>query len=402
MSREFYSVIGKININGHIGPSYVDKAGQLHKGTELLDVIEQVESFPEATKLEISINSPGGYVDIGDSIYDYLLSLKKKGKQVSTIQTGLIGSIATKIFLAGDRRIVDDRYEFFIHNPFQADVSGDQDDFRAIADGLEETEKNLRKFYAQFTKITDEGLDGLMKIETGLTADQCIKFGFATEKKLVPVFNFVNKNNKKVATKAAEKKDANALLAYLNDFFSGNKGKAKGIAPKKNAIPINPGAEAKSLVVNLADNAGSFWVEGEAVAEGSPCFLLDADGQPTQEALADGDYVLEDGTKLTVAEGKISAMVPVDPAEEEEEMVAKSEVDAMIKSAVEEALKGVKSEVESTKAEILNLKKTAKLGIAPTKAFLNPNRGADGPVVYKTIAMIQAEKEEKRRNHNKN
>jgi ATP-dependent protease ClpP protease subunit len=68
-------VIGKIQVFGHIGDSYVDKQGQLHKGTNLLSVIEQSETYPDATEYEVSINSPGGYVDVGDSIFNYLESL---------------------------------------------------------------------------------------------------------------------------------------------------------------------------------------------------------------------------------------------------------------------------------------------------------------------------------------
>lgn len=66
-------MIAQINIHGQIGPSYVDEKGLFHKGVVLLDVIEQAESQPEATEFEVSINSPGGYVDIGDAIYNLSL-----------------------------------------------------------------------------------------------------------------------------------------------------------------------------------------------------------------------------------------------------------------------------------------------------------------------------------------
>jgi ATP-dependent protease ClpP protease subunit len=380
-------VIGKININGHIGESYVDAKGQMHKGTALLDVIEQVESLPvETTVLEISVNSPGGYADVGDSIYEYLVSLKKKGKTLTTIQTGLVGSIATKIFLAGDRRIVDDRYQFWIHNPYVADVTGDQDQLREMAKGLEDTEKNLRKFYAEFTSITDEGLDGLMKIETGLTADQCIKFKFATEKKLVPAFNLV-----KPKIKMEDKSLKDQLLALL-----GVKPEKKGIAPKAQ-IPGN--AEAKSLVVNLADGAGSFWVEGEAVAVGAACFLLDADGQPTAEPLADGDYPLEDGSMVSVMGGKISALQPAQDkvaavAANADVVYTKDAVDAIVKEEVEKALLPFKADVESTKAEILALKKGVKLGVQPKAPVFGLN--GEAKKEFKTITQIQVERNESR------
>lgn len=378
-------MIGKVNIHGHIGESYIDAQGQLHKGTVLLDVIEQVESFPQATVLEVSVNSPGGYADIGDDIYNYLTSLKKSGKQIITIQTGLIGSIATKIFLAGDRRIVDDRYKFWIHNPYLDNVSGDQDQLREMAQSLEETEKNLRKFYAEYTSITDEGLDGLMKIETGLTADQCIKFNFGTEKKLVPVFNSI---------KTMSKKDEKSLEDKIRAAL-GLTEKPKGVVPKAQ-IPENPATQ--TMVVVLAEGAGSFWVEGE-LAEGSPAFLLDEAGQPTQEAVPDGDYMLEDGTSVSVAAGMVSAVSGSEAPEAD--MISKAEAEKMVQDALaaakaehDEALSAIKEETkEEIKNQILALKKDVKLGIAPKPAVF----GGQPKVEFKSIADRMKEGQEKRK-----
>lgn len=377
----------KVQINGHIGESYVEPNGQLRKGTVLLDVIEQVESVPDATQIEVYINSPGGFADIGDSIYDYLVSQKKKGKVVTTIQTGLVGSIATKIFLAGDRRIADDRYEFFIHNPYIEGASGDQDQLREMASGLQKTEQELRKLYAEFTTITDEGLDGLMKIETGLTADQCVKFGFATEKKLVPVFNSIHK------PKMSKEK---SFLDHVSKFFEP---KGKGVSPKAKAEI--PASEVKTLVVTLAENAGSFWVEGEAVAVGSPAYLLDADGQPTQEPLADGAYVLEDGTTVMVAAGMVTEVTPAaedkkDPLALTEEAINQKIVDAVnaalaAKDAEQKAaIEQVKQEAS---AQIQALKKNLKLGVQPVKGYTGAGQGIE----RKSINQIMAEKREERK-----
>jgi ATP-dependent protease ClpP protease subunit len=385
--------MAKINIVGHIGPSQVDQAGMLHKGTVLLDVIEQVESFPNDLELEINVNSPGGFADIGDSIYDYLVSLKAKGKKITTVQTGLIGSIATKIFLAGDRRIVDDRYQFWIHNPYIGpNEGGDQEAFKEMAAGLQKTENDLIKFYAEYSSITEVGLDALMKLETGLTADQCIKFGFATEKKLIPVFNSIKKTMEKT---------------FIEKVF----GTKKGVQPKtKAAMPDN---KTKAMVVNLADDGGSFWVEGE-LAEGSAAFLLDEAGEPTAEPLADGDYVLEDGTSLSVAGGMVTAVVPAEEAEASAEGAAPGispeQLAEMIAAEVakalaqrdeaqakldEEKLKAEETKVnELVESKILALKKDIKLGIQPKRAVLVNNEPENK---RKSIHMIMAEKRENRK-----
>jgi ATP-dependent protease ClpP protease subunit len=376
-------VIGKINIIGHIGDSYVDEKGQFNKGTNLLDVIEQAGSYPDADEYQVTVNSPGGFVEVGDSIYDYLMSLRKKGKKVTTVQTGLIGSIATKIFSAGEVKLVDDRYKFWIHNPFQENVSGDQDALQAAADAVGETEKKLRKFYSEITGITDEGLDGLMKIETGLTADQCIKFKFATGKVNIPVFNAINQ--KKMSNKTDEKSLKEQLLALL-----GVKPEAKKGVPVKAAVPANADLN-KSLVVNLADNGGSFYVEGETLTEGANAFLLDAEGQPTTEPVADGLYNLNEGGSVTVAAGKIAKVeMPKDPAEEEEQPMDAVAIAAKVKEEVMAELKAeLKKEYEG---QVLALKKEARLGVAPKPAVM-----AKKEEVYtvRTIAQVQKERSEK-------
>jgi ATP-dependent Clp protease protease subunit len=386
-------VNGTVQIFGQIGgESTVDENGLFHPSVNLIDVVEQAGGI-EGDEINVEINSPGGFVDVGDAIYNYLVSLKAKGKKINTIQKGLVGSIATKIFLAGDNRMVDDRYKFFIHNPLiDQKVTGDQDVVRAIADDLAKTEEDLKSFYGQFTGITTEGLDALMKQETSLTADQAIKFKFATGKVKTPVFNSI----KKMSTPKAQVqvKDEKSFFALAKAFFAPET-QPKGIQPKA-AVPVN--TEPNNLTVNLADGAGSFYVQGEAIAEGVGAFLLDETGAPTNQPLADGAYVSDAGVKMEVKAGKVvKAEFPEDKPEdelpkEEEEMMTKTAAEAMVKAAVEEALKGVKSETESVKAEVLALKKGAKLGVQPKAAvFGNPSTAK-----VRSITQVMKQKQEER------
>ena len=381
-------MIGKINIVGHIGASYVDEQGVAHMGTDLLSVVDQAASYPDAKEFEVSINSPGGFVDVGNQIFDYLNTLKKKAK-VTTKQTGLVGSIATKIFLAGDERLADDRYQFWIHNPFQEGVSGDADELQKAATEVAQTETELRGFYASFTSLTDEVLDSLMKIETGMTADQCVKFGFATGKVSTPVFNVIKNMNEKT------------ILEKIEALFS--KASKKGVQPTKAEIP-GAAAAHKSMVVNLADGAGKFWVEGEAVVDGASAFLLDEAGQPTMEPLADGTYALEDGSNVTVTGGKIAVQkAEGDPLkEEEEEVLTADKVKQMIAEALSAQATTHSAEIasvkEEAKNEIMALKKSVKLGVQPQKAVMTSAK-----IEYKSIAQKMAEKaEERKKQLNKN
>jgi ATP-dependent protease ClpP protease subunit len=381
----FIPVIGRILINGHIGPSYVDEKGNLKKGVELIDVIDQVVDQKEATSFEVSIISPGGLVPVGDDIFDYLKDIDKT-RPVTTIQKGLVGSIATKIFLAGRFRLVDDRFEFWIHNPYKENVTGDADQLRAEADDTEKTEKEIRKFYGEFSSMGDVAMDALMKQETGLTAEQCIKYGFATGKVQAPVFNIIKTMMNKSEDKSL-KEQLLALLGVKPEVKKGNQPKA--------AIPAGTTEAKKSLIVNLAEGAGKFYVEGEALTEGAAAFTLDEAGQPTAESVQDGVYNLDGGGSVTVQGGKVAKFeLPMDPEEEDPEKITEEKIDALVTAKVkviEEALN--KKFADQT----LALKKEVKLGVQPKPAVLNGNKGSS-TTVYKTLSQIQFERDQEIRN----
>lgn len=351
--------MNRIQIKGHIGPSYVDQAGELHKGVELVDLMIAVKALGESPVIAFEVESPGGYVQKGDQIYDWLLSLKKGGKTIEMYQIGLIGSIATKIFMAGDVRELDPMYEFFIHNPWaNPEEGGDADWFRGQADSLDATEKDLRKFYSSHTKITDEGLDALMKDETSLTAEQAVSLGFATRVKSHAFALIKHKT-------MAKKEDEKSFLEHVKAFFNAD-AKPKGIVPVAAKKPEN---KIKALVVELADGAGKIWLETEdlTVIDAVPAFLVDETDAPTAEAVPNNDYKLSDGRVITVVDGKATLKV-----EEEAAVYAKKdeELDTKIAAAVKAALEGKEKEMdEKVKAEILALKKHMKIGTVPVKPF---------------------------------
>ena len=189
-------MIGKINIFGPIGK--YEENGKL-EGVSLLEVISQVKAFPADTQVaEVHIASPGGYVDEGDNIYNYLESLKKN-YVVNTIQDGNIASIATKLFLVGMQRVADQKFDFMIHNPWIDPGAGDANHQADVLEGLLAEEEKLRKFYSKVLDITEEGLKPLMDQETTLNANQLISLGFATSLKAnKPVMAMSKEGNKGV------------------------------------------------------------------------------------------------------------------------------------------------------------------------------------------------------------
>jgi hypothetical protein len=100
-------------------------------------------------------------------------------------------------------------------------------------------------------------------------------------------------------------------------------------------------AEETAELASVATDKGELFYEGE-IAVGTEVFVADAEGNQTPAE--DGDYVLEDGRTLKVAEGKVAEIVEAEPIAEETPEEA-------------EDVASIKAENESLKAEMAELKK---------------------------------------------
>ena len=89
-----------IFISGEIAPDSDPLAGEMGiYGKNYL--VRQFEKFPKAKKAIVHINSPGGDVNEGFAMHDFLVA---SGKEIETIIEGQCASIATIVFLAGTTR----------------------------------------------------------------------------------------------------------------------------------------------------------------------------------------------------------------------------------------------------------------------------------------------------------
>lgn len=74
-----------------------------------------------------------------------------------------------------------------------------------------------------------------------------------------------------------------------------------------------PEAEDEQELASVATDKGDLLYDGE-LAVGTEVFVADAEGNQTPAE--DGDYILEDGRTIKVADGKVSEIVETEPAEE--------------------------------------------------------------------------------------
>ncbi len=323
-------MIGKINIFGPIGK--YEENGKL-EGVDLLDIITQVKALPQGTQvLEAHIASPGGFVDVGDNIYDYLESLKKQ-YVVNTVQDGNIASIATKLFLVGQDRKADSKFDFMIHNPWIDPGAGDSNHQAEVLEGLLMAEENLRKFYSKTLDITEEGLKPLMDQETTLTAQQLLSLGFATSLKV---------NTPVMAMKKAGKKELSLMDRVL--------ALAKNITGKEEQALDLQTVDGKTLSVD-APNEDSL-VGAAAMMDGNPAPDGDYTIAPDEAGMS--DVVTVKGGVVTAVAEQPSAILP--QAKEIEAKVSNLE---KVVSQLTDAVTAFIESNKATKAELVTEAVTA-------------------------------------------
>ena len=311
---------GTIYINGQIGST------PFQTGVELIDVIQQVKAQVGATSYRVHINSEGGVVDTGFDIFNYLKSL---GLPITTVGSGLVASIATVIFMAGDKRVLTTGTEFMIHLPMGGIDNGTADEIENYAQEVRDCENRLIKFYSQQTGLNSEALQPLLRNETWLTEDQATSLGFATLlNEPILAKAYLTKTDKSM-TKEDKSWIEEKFQSILNSF-------------KKQVVNIVL-QDANGVSIKFTDVA-----EGESPEGGS---IATVDGQP-----AEGEYLMPDGATYVFVGGALSEMIVTD------ESVLEEELDSLRKQLAEKeaALEASLTTITDQEAQITNIVKEVK------------------------------------------
>lgn len=138
---------------------------------------QELAQYPNASEIEIYINSYGGEVFEGTAIYN---QLKRHPAHKTVFIDGFACSIASVIAMAGDEIVMPRNTLMMIHNMWMGAV-GNAAALRKAADDLDVINAAGRQAYLLKAgdKLTEEKLTELMDAETWLTAQDCIDLGLA-------------------------------------------------------------------------------------------------------------------------------------------------------------------------------------------------------------------------------
>lgn len=312
--------VATIFIDGEILPeNYIwpeETATSLHR------VRQQVQAAGEFDSIQLNIFSPGGYCLEGWAIVDYLLAL---GKPINTLAYGQCASFGTVLHTLGTVREVSQHCDYVIHRPWDFFIGNDIQIDEQNANLKKETLKLFEHYAVPTGKTVAELAALIQKEDLTLTPMETVTYGFSTaiytpsasarasltsldDRKKKPSYLLTLKDRKPYqATNPvqttpktmAEKKQS--ITGWLKSIIAG----------AESAQAVLEGTETKNLDNQLKD--GRVLVTdsiGDVPAIGDAATI---DGA----AAPNGDYELENGTVVSVADGKVSNVqepAPIDPA----------------------------------------------------------------------------------------
>lgn len=271
------------------------------EGTTAKGISEQLTANPEASEIILHINSPGGSVYEGYTIYNLL---KASGKKITAKIEGYCASIATLIALSAEDIEMLPLAQWMIHNPFTF-IEGTAEDLEQAAAELKRIEAVLVGVYVSRTGKTEDEIKNLMLEDRFINAEEAVEMGFATRvlEPLKAVAFYKSNNSIKPTTEMSETK-APSPWAKI---------KAKLLA----AFDEAEETETPQAASELLEDGSSFYFEGE-LAVSTPVFSDEA----MTNALAAGDYILTDGRTMVVADGIVTDIKEVDATNDASEALA--------------------------------------------------------------------------------
>jgi ATP-dependent protease ClpP protease subunit len=151
--------------------------GGYYGGVSAKDFAKELKDAGDVENLTIRINSPGGDVFDGNTIYNIL----KAHKARKTVYVdGLAASIASVIAMAGDKIYMAENAMMMIH-PAWALVIGNAEDLRASAGTLDKIDDSILRTYAKRTGMEDDKLREMLIAETWMNSEEALELGFVDE-----------------------------------------------------------------------------------------------------------------------------------------------------------------------------------------------------------------------------
>lgn len=161
----------EIRIDGEIGENWFGD------GLTSNRFAEDLKKLGDVQKITVKVNSPGGAVHDGISIYN---QLRNHGARIEVLVEGLAASIASIIAMSGDVIRMGTGSMMMIHSPWTIAL-GNADEMRKVADVLEKHEDALLDIYVKRSGAKRDDVQEMLVAETWMTGAEALEHGFCDE-----------------------------------------------------------------------------------------------------------------------------------------------------------------------------------------------------------------------------
>jgi ATP-dependent Clp endopeptidase proteolytic subunit ClpP len=144
-------------------------------GVSAKTFVDDIKKLGTVNHIDLRINSPGGSVFEGVTIYNVL---KSHSARIVAHIDGLAASIASIVAMAGDEIHMADNALMMIHDPWGMSV-GTAEDMRNEAEVLDTVKQTLIDTYAKRTGQDKDKIAQMMEVETWMSAAEAVDMGFA-------------------------------------------------------------------------------------------------------------------------------------------------------------------------------------------------------------------------------
>lgn len=286
------------------------------------DLIKQLQDA-EGADLKVRINSVGGCVDTGFMMYNELRRYAKENKaKITTIADGTCASIATAIFLAGDKRIINEHQQPFVHDAW-LETWGNSKELMKSAQLTEQASDRIAKHYASHTNMSYKQAREFMAGDTYFTPEQCVSLRFAHE------IERVSKPLNKFKTNTMKRTKASVLARLANSILG-----------------------VKALIVYTASSQELDFYELEEGVTPQVGDKAKVDGAPAADAFEDGKVILQNGEVYVFVGEELTEIIAAESVEEE---LTPDELEEVLEEAGQ-AMARLRNSLDRAKKENAELK----------------------------------------------
>lgn len=151
--------------------------GSVFEGISASQFATDLKALGAVKTINVFINSPGGYVFEGRTIYNRLKA--HAARKVVTVD-GEASSIASLIAMAGDAIKMSEGSMMLVHRAWTFAIGNDIDLDKASAE-IKKVNQTLIDTYVAKTKMSPAAVLSLMDEDRYMDADEAVKLGFAHE-----------------------------------------------------------------------------------------------------------------------------------------------------------------------------------------------------------------------------